>query len=62
MIGIKRDEVQICVQHLSCRKKPCLVVMKGNAGRVVASFQNEETAKLLFKALDYILDGGDFCD
>lgn len=38
--------MRFAVRHFPDRKKPCLVFEKGNHGIVVATFRNEEMAKL----------------
>lgn len=43
-VGISRNGIEVCVQHLPDRKKPLLTVQKGNALYGVASFASEDMA------------------
>ena len=47
---------KLAVWTLPERKKPCLMVLDGNRATKVASFNNEETAKLFVEVYNNIID------
>jgi hypothetical protein len=51
IVGIGNKEVIICVRHFPGRKKPCLVIERGNQGLVVGTFRNEQMTEEFEKAI-----------
>lgn len=47
---------RLAIWNLADRKKPCLMVLDGNRATKVASFNNEETAKLFEEVYNNIID------
>ena len=39
-------KTRIALRHFPDRKKPCLVVEQGNCGTVLATFRNEDCARV----------------
>lgn len=60
-MGLKRivsdKDVGLVVSHLSNRKKPVLIAMLGNGGRVVGSFRSEEDAEIFDRTLNLLVLG-----
>lgn len=54
---LSRNGVSIGVENFPDRKKPCLVVQKGNVGVIVASFSSKENADYFKLKVYQMLDG-----
>jgi hypothetical protein len=50
-IGFGTKDIFIGVRHYTDRKKPCLVIERGNTGLVLGTFRNEEMTEEFEKAL-----------
>lgn len=50
-LSIGNNEVHICIRHFPDRKKPSLVIERGNQGLVVANFRNEQMKEEFEKVL-----------
>ena len=53
--GIERNDTSITVETFRERKRPCLVINKGNTCRIVATFINPIAADDFREALAYIM-------
>lgn len=54
-VGIQNNEIFVGAIHFPDRKKPCLIVERGNQALVLGSFRNEEMVEEFEKALKEIL-------
>lgn len=50
-VGFGNKDVFIGVRHYPGRKKPCLVIERGNEGLVLGTFRNEKMTEEFEKAL-----------
>ena len=55
-IGFGTKDVFIGVRHYPGRKKPCLVIERGNVGLVLGTFRNEEMTKEFENAIKEMFD------
>lgn len=58
-IGIANGKIYIGVRHFPDRKKPSLVVERGNQVVVLGSFINEHAVEEFEKGLKELLGGGE---
>lgn len=60
-MGLKRivnnKEVGLVVSHLPNRKKPVLIAMFGNGGKVIGNFRSEEDADIFDRTLNLLVLG-----
>ena len=60
-MGLKRTvndkDVGLVVSLLPNRKKPVLIAMLGNGGRVLGSFRSEEDAEIFDRTLELLVLG-----
>ena len=57
-LGIEYNGVFIGAQSYPDRKKPCLVVQRGNEAIIVGTFNNANCVETFGKALQEMLKGG----
>ena len=59
-VGIKRNGIEVCVEHFPYRKKPCLGVYIENENCLykVASFNSEETADWFLEIMEEFFGKG----
>ncbi len=58
-VGIKRNGVYVGSRTYPDRKKPCLVVERGNEAMVLGTFNNDKAKEEFEKALQEVLGGGE---
>lgn len=51
-VSLEKKGIKICITHLPCRKKPCLVVQIDNCIYKVASFNDEISADWFIEILE----------
>ena len=56
-VGVERNDIQVLVEHMPYRKKPCLSVQIGNCVYKVASFNSEETADWFLEIMEEFFGG-----
>ena len=65
-MGLKRTvndkDVGLVVSLLPNRKKPVLIAMLGNGGRVLGSFRSEEDAEIFDRTLNMLVLGKEGSD
>lgn len=46
---------RLAIWHLATHKKPCLMVLEGNTATKIASFNNEESARLFTEIVNSLI-------